>query len=338
MRPNRKSLTGVLAAVGLGVSLLASAPNAAAAAPATATPILGAQRCTSSLPVGTSSLTVSSSGVDRTVLVHVPERVKGVQWKVPLVLTLHGSFSNAQEQLQRSELAATAEEEGFLVAAPQGAITYGPGLYAWNVPGVTSAPAGQALVDDEQFLRDTVAALATLGCADPSRVVATGYSGGGRMISQWACDDPASVAAIVPVVGLRAGTPLADGVGGFTPDPASCQPSAAVRVVAFSGMADPVNPYAGGGAPYWGYGTEVAQDRWAELNDCAARITTRQLSEHVTVRDYRQCRRDARVTLYAISDAGHTWPGSGDPFTGLGLVSQEIRANDVIADLVRTQR
>ena len=35
-----------------------------------------------------------------------------------------------------------------------------------------------------------------------------------------------------------------------------------------NGTADPVNPFAGGGAPYWGYGALAVSERWADINDC----------------------------------------------------------------------
>ena len=162
MRPNRtraRVVAGALiatAAVVFAGSAQAAAPSAASAGVATA----GNAPCRPSLPVGESTITVESGGIERTVLVYVPERAAQSANRKALVLTLHGSFSNAAEQLTRSGLAATADKEGFVVAAPQGALTPAEGLYYWNVPGVTGPPPNQSLPDDEQFMRDVVAALA----------------------------------------------------------------------------------------------------------------------------------------------------------------------------------
>jgi hypothetical protein len=49
------------------------------------------------------------------------------------------SGSNPEEQMARSGLAATADEQDFVVAAPQGGVGSGTS-WAWNVPHVTTAP------------------------------------------------------------------------------------------------------------------------------------------------------------------------------------------------------
>jgi polyhydroxybutyrate depolymerase len=56
------------------------------------------------------------------------------------------------------------------------------------VPGVTLPPGEPP--DDEQFLSDVIDYLGANLCVDARRVYGTGYSGGGRMISQYVCDAP----------------------------------------------------------------------------------------------------------------------------------------------------
>ncbi|WP_328842668.1 hypothetical protein [Streptomyces sp. NBC_00258] len=75
--------------------------------------------------------------------------------------------------------------------------------------------------------------------------------------SQCACDHPDRLAAIAAVAGLRAGAPVMDADGTYVPDLAACRPGRGVPVLSFSGTADPVNPYAGGGEAYWGAGLLV---------------------------------------------------------------------------------
>ena len=182
--------------------------------------------------------------------------------RLPLVLTLHGSQSDAVEQLVRSEMPSNAERYRLCRRVP-------PGIPA-GVPRFPLERAGRHVApgpapDDEQFLSDAIDYLeGTL--LDARRVYGTGYSGGGRMISQYACDHADRLAAIAPVAGLRAGYPTT--VPGVFPDPATCTPTRPVPVIAFAGTADPVNPYPGGGAPYWQYGVPQALARWAEINGC----------------------------------------------------------------------
>ncbi|WEH12979.1 PHB depolymerase family esterase [Streptomyces sp. VNUA24] len=278
-----------------------------------------------SLQPGRTTLTVRSGGLDRVVVVYAPQRTTP-RGRLPLVLNLHGSQGTATNQLDGSQLEETAENEGFLVAAPQGAMVLGAG-YQWNVPHVTEGDGP----DDEQFLTDTITRLVRSGCADDDRVYATGYSGGARMVSQYACDHPGRLAAIAPVAGLRAGAPMTGADGGLVPDPGTCTPERPVPVVAFAGTADWINPFPGGGAAYWGYGVVAAQSRWAALDGCRRGPRDTRISEHVTRTAYTRCRGGSEVTLYAIEGGGHTWPGATVPWPPvLGTVTQEISANQIM--------
>ncbi|MEV0120462.1 PHB depolymerase family esterase [Streptomyces sp. NPDC050703] len=266
--------------------------------------------------VGDMTVPVAHGGRSYDVLVHVPRTRPG---RLPLVLNLHGSQSGGGRQLDYSAMRATAGREGFLVAAPDGVVPAGDGS-SWNVPGVTTGPR-----DDVGFLGRVIDTLGTRLCADPARVYVTGYSGGGRMASALACALPHRIAAVAPVAGLRAGSP--DPADGTRPDPGSCRPARAVPVAAFHGELDHTNPYLGGGGPAWRYSVPTAQRRWAELNGCAAMPRTRRLTPHVRRITYGGCRDGADVVLHALTDGGHTWPGSPRESAGNGHTNREIGAN-----------
>ena len=274
------------------------------------------------------ALTVTSGGRERTAIVYVPTGYNARK-PLPLVLDLHGSGSNSAEQMARSELSETAELNAFITVAPQGALPGG----RWNVPGVTTND--PTAPDDEQFLSDLIDHLQATLCIDERRVYGAGYSGGGRMISQYACDHPERVAAIAPVAGLRAGFPVNE-LNEWQPDPATCDPERSVPVITFSGTADPVNPYLGGGAPYWRYGVPAAQARWAEINDCRQGPRIQVLTEHVDQVAYEACPHNANVVMYLIENGGHVWPSS-EAFVGSGLgeVTFEIDANALIWDFFK---
>ncbi|GGX30977.1 extracellular catalytic domain type 1 short-chain-length polyhydroxyalkanoate depolymerase [Streptomyces lomondensis] len=316
-----KAFCAALTAV-CALFLPAAVPSAAAVAQGTDG---GPPRAGCDLKAGRTTLSVTSGGLQRTVLVHVPPRLEG-HGHLPMVLNLHSSQSRALWQIAISQMEQTADREGFVLVAPQGAVTAGPG-YRWNVPHV-SEPGGP---DDERFLSDTIDTLTRSGCADPRRVYATGYSGGARMVSQYACDHPGRLAAIAVVAGLRAGAPVKDASGTYLPDPSTCRPHRALPVLSFSGTADTVNPHNGGGFGYWGYGAETAQRRWAALNGCRLGPRTVQVTEHVSRVTHSACRRGARVSMYVIDGGGHTWPGSTIPLPpDSGPVNPEISANDVM--------
>ncbi|MET8978041.1 PHB depolymerase family esterase [Streptomyces sp. NPDC004539] len=300
--------------------------TAVLALPATATAEAApAARCAA--PAGLLTVPVGDSAVS----VYVPRGYTG-RHDVPLVLNLHGSGSNGVNQLAVSGLDLAADRYGFLVAVPNGGVPQpgSPDGYTWVIPGVPNTSGQYPSPDDRDdvlFLADTIDAISARLCVAENRVYATGFSGGARMTSLLACELPDRIAAIAPVAGLRAGTPTPTG-----PDPTTCAPARPVPVLTFHGQADTVNPYDGGGAGYWGYSVPTAFDTWAALDGCRTAPREHRLTEHVTLTTHPACRAGSEVTLYTVSDGGHTWPGSPYPnaFPGLGKVSYEVDAADVM--------
>ncbi|MCM2416182.1 ricin-type beta-trefoil lectin domain protein [Streptomyces sp. RKAG290] len=274
--------------------------------------------CAAGLDSGQYNTPVSYAGKTYQVLVHIPDRPAGT--RLPMVVNLHGSQSTGQGQLTYSAMATAADSNGFVVVAPTGVVPSGSG-YIWHVPYVT--PSGTR--DDVGFIRQVIDTLTVSACLDPTRIYATGYSGGGRMTSALGCMLPDRIAAIAPVAGIRSGRP--DPSGADRPDPASCAPSRAVPVIAFHGQQDATNPYDGGGDNNaWRYSVPVAQQRWAALNGCTAGPTSEQTTTHVRRTVYANCRDGADVELYTVSDGGHTWPDTPHD-NGNGTVTHEISAN-----------
>jgi polyhydroxybutyrate depolymerase len=225
----------------------------------------------------------------------------------PLVLLLHGSSGEGAAILTGSSLKAAANKHGFIIAAPTGAIHLARG-YAWNIPGVVTTSGtvpGAGDRDDVNYLLSIVDLLVKQGLADRSRVYITGISGGGRMASWLGCVASTRFAAIAPVVGLRAGTPLKSDT--TQPDPASCQPESPLPVITFAGDSDTTNPMQGGGAPYWQYPMRAAEMRWATLNRCQNSMVTKQISSAVYQELYDGCQDDAVVTAFITKGGGHTW-------------------------------
>jgi len=206
------------------------------AALTTSVPASGAvSTSTSSAGCGLSSarnatLSLKVDGFLRTVVVHRPKSSDSTS--LPLVLNLHGSGSTAVEQEGFTDMDATANSDEFIVAYPQALIPDGTG-FDWNVPnepliGGGAVPAKSA--NDVKFLTELVKILESRYCVNPERVYATGFSGGSRMVSQLACADSTTFAAVAPVSGLRR--------------PLPCATKRAVPVISFHGSADPVDPFA----------------------------------------------------------------------------------------------
>ncbi|MEP9403993.1 alpha/beta hydrolase family esterase [Sphingomonas silueang] len=249
---------------------------------------------------------IATGGAARAAAVHLP-RSENLDRPVPLVLLLHGSGASGAAMLADSRLANTADRHGFLIVAPDAGIPHDRG-HVWNIPGVPTVAGtvpGPDAPDDVAYVGAMIDRLVAAGCVDPARVYTTGLSGGGRMTSWLGCVATRRFAAIAPVVGLRAGNPLASDP--TRPDPASCRPDAPLPVVAFAGDADTTNPIRGGGAKYWSYTMHAAEMRWATLNGCTAAPTTRWVAPKVYEERYTGCRGGADVIGRITVDGGHSW-------------------------------
>ena len=266
-------------------------------------PALAAE-CLLGAPGTTQRIAVGDTG--RSMEIHVPVGVERVR-DLPLVFLLHGSGGTGAAMLESSGLAATSDHHGFLLAAPDAGIPVERG-FVWNIPGVPTITGEIPTADDADdvaFFAATIDWLAEQGCIDRERVYATGLSGGGRMTSWLGCVASDRFAAIAPVVGLRAGNPLA--ADPQRPDPATCTPEEAMPVYAFAGATDTVNPVEGGGAGYWQYPMDAALARWAELGDCQVEPETIAVSVTIAERRYAHCRDDARVIGRVVEGRGHEW-------------------------------
>jgi polyhydroxybutyrate depolymerase len=290
-RRTSRGLVAALLTAGLAALLLSAGAGASGAVAAQA----ATTGCGAS-PAGSTTLTMTIGGYQRTVVVHVPSGYNA-KTRTPLVLNMHGSGATAIDQELFSGMDAAADADHFIVAYPQGLIPDGSG-FDWNVPGEPlvggrAVPAHAA--DDVAFLTQLVGVLEHSYCVNPQRVYATGFSGGARTASQLACDAPNVFAAIAAVSGLRRPTP--------------CPARRAVPVIAFHGTADPVDPYAGHGQAYWTYSVPAAAADWAHQDGCSATPTTSHPDSGVTLSAFGGCHGGAAVELYTITGEGHEWPG-----------------------------
>jgi len=301
---------GVLAATAVPFLLFTPGAQAAGSTSASAFASAAAKVCRAGKPhaAGTTAYRLESGGVTREYLLYVPARYDG-RVRLPVIFDFHGSGSNPEEELQVSGMAAAAERHGFLVLLPVAAVRFRLGGHTWNVPPVEGMP------DDVRFADDALRHAAGRVCVDDDRVYAAGFSGGARLASELACALPGRIAALGAVGGLRA--------------PRRCD-RGIVPVVAFHGTADPVNPYAGGGPGYWGYGVDAAVHAWAAQNRCAPEPTATRVSDSVLEVAHAGCEARAEVVLYRIAGGGHTWPGSRFrfPVDRFGTTTAEIDATE----------
>jgi polyhydroxybutyrate depolymerase len=277
------------------------------------------QPSSGSVQAGWSARRLVSGDVDRCYHLYVPSGYDPAQ-PPPLVVSYHGFLSSPNTNSLLTRWSKLAEQEGFLVAYPQGSNF----PQRWDA-GPTWGAAG---VDDVQFFLDLLDDLSLAALVDPDRVYVNGFSNGGGMSVQLGCKAAGKVAALGSVAGAIVDTD-------------DCSPSRPVPVMAFHGTDDPLVPYAGGpmegwllrfaagatnapvffaGAPDWVAG-------WAEQNGCSAEPEAIPPQGDTQGIRYTGCDEGAQVIFHTIEDGGHTWP-RGRPIPFMGKTSRDVDATE----------
>ncbi|MFZ5909654.1 MAG: alpha/beta hydrolase family esterase [Chloroflexota bacterium] len=246
------------------------------------------------------TLTLTVDGLERSYILHAPDSYDGRR-PVPLVLDFHGGGGDATNQWRVSDFDQLADQEGFIVAYPNGTGRLGDKVLTWN-GGACCGYAMTNNIDDVAFIRALVAHLQASYNIDPKRIYATGLSNGGIMSYRLACEASDLFAAIGPVAG--------------TLNYKRCEPSQAVSVIHFHGTNDSHLPYEGGYGPDSVAGVLFASvkdsiDFWLAANQC---LPTSQIESFADIQhEIYVCAQGTAVELYTIIGGKHAWPGSSGP-------------------------
>jgi polyhydroxybutyrate depolymerase len=148
-------------------------------------------------PLANSLNTLTHDGIARTYLLHVPPGYSSAR-PVPLVIGLHGYTSSSTSFEGQSGLSQKADQEGFIVAYPDGLrypwTTSNP--QAWNAGGPYEQWTGGA--DDVGFIDQMVELIRRHYAIDSARIFVTGHSNGSRMAYRVGHGLACKVAAIAP--------------------------------------------------------------------------------------------------------------------------------------------
>ena len=246
---------------------------------------------TSALQPGETTETIQVGSATRTYILHIPASYDG-QTPVPLVIDFHGILMSSTLQRNFSGFAGLSDQEGFIVAFPEGTDT------AFNV-GIccTSSTA----VDDIGFARAIADHLSEQGCIDQKRIHATGYSMGGGMAMYLACNAADRFASI------------AYSAFDLMPEEDEpCHPSRPIAELAFRSTGDPVVAYAGAvdtvppnGNPnlVTFIGAQANLEKWASLDGC----TGSPEDAGGGCQYYRQCNDGVEVGLCTKQGGGHDY-------------------------------
>ena len=239
----------------------------------------------------------------------------------PLMVVLHGHPDTAVGISLITQMNPVAEENGFIVAYPNG---IGNGWYY--------LPGQEEQIPDEQFLRDMIDEMALDLNIDRNRVYVTGFSNGGFMTENLACNAP-DVFAAFAVVGATIYQDLDE----------VCEGTPAVPMLLMHGTADVSVPWEGqfsmsqAGLVATGSVPETV-DFWVNHNGCNAESDTRidvpqgDEATRVGIFPFSGCDDGSTLLFYAIDGGGHNWPGNPgviDPQIA-GTVNEDIEASEEI--------
>ena len=292
--------------------------DAGTSGPSTSGPFTCSDKTAAS--AGESTLTLTSGGLARTALVHLPpgyDPTKGAT----LVLNFHGYTSDGMQQMVITRMNAAADARGNVI------VVYPFGIAnSWNA-GDCCGDAWTNSVDDVRFVKDMLSQLESRYCVDPKHVFATGFSNGGFLSYRLACEMADVFGAIAPVSGVM-GEPAA-----------SCSPSRPMPVLHFHGTSDPVVRYDGGtpispvelgsAGPVSFRSVRETMDIWRTNDGCLGAPKTIYAKGDATCQSWGSCRGGAAVALCTLAGDGHTWPG-GVPIPFLGGTSSDISASDAM--------
>lgn len=268
---------------------------------------------------GISTKTLDVQGVPRQYRVAVPEDPTAKR-PLPLILNFHGANSSAVGQAVYSQLEEKGPARGFVVVTPNAG---DPPV--WDDPATrpkrTFVEASDANLTFTSALIDN--ARATL-CIDPRRIYATGFSNGAGMSAYLGCKLSGQLAAIAPVSGVNLAEP--------------CPRGTPMSVIAFHGTGDASVAYGGGLGAVAGLpdkdlpSVETAVQAWAGRAGCRTKPARQAIGTEVQRSAYRGCARGTSVVLYAVTNGGHTWPGSNIDVPMNGHTTQDINAADLILE------
>ncbi|OYT26975.1 MAG: poly(3-hydroxybutyrate) depolymerase [Candidatus Altiarchaeales archaeon ex4484_96] len=278
------------------------------------------------LKPGDYEYTIKQGNKERIYLLHVPSSYNGNPAK--LVLAFHGGMGSAEVMAKNYDWIPKSEEEGFIVAFPNGASRLPSGkLATWNA-GRCCGYADKSNSDDVGFVKLIIEDIKKKAQID--KIYATGMSNGGMLSHRLACEMSDVFTAIAAVAG--------------TNNYDNCNPKNPISILHIHGLQDDHVLFYGGRGPaaiedvnFTSVSDTISG--WLARNSCSS-DPTRVLDEENAYCDlYSGCDNNVQVKLCVALDGGHSWPGiktSPNPLER-SPPPQAFSATDIIWDFFSTK-
>jgi polyhydroxybutyrate depolymerase len=161
---------------------------------------------------------------DRSYRIRMPDGPPG-GGRIGAILLAHGHRDTAANVMTEGEVTAAVAGLGVALIAPQ---SVGPG---WNLPGQPGGP--RPGIDEMGYFDALVADVTRRFPIDPARIMASGFSAGGMLVWNLACQRAGLFAGFAPVAGTF-----------WTPAPQTC-PTGPATILHAHGTEDPTVPLRG---------------------------------------------------------------------------------------------
>ncbi len=248
---------------------------------------------------------ISHQEKKRRFILHLPKSYGGKE--VPLIIFLHGAGGNSEVSQSFTNFNQVSNDNGFIVAYPQGFFEKSPNSFVWAA--ARGLPADSAGIDDVGFIDKLVTNLKGQYKINAKKIYLCGFSNGGFLTQRIAFEKNQQFAAF----GSLGATMSQNKYG-------SGDPGRAIPMMFVLGSSDPLVPYNGGIAgasttlPI--VGIEKAVSFWVTNNNCQTTIPSIDLpnksmddNSTVTLYEYTNGNCNSKVIFYKINGGGHTWPG-----------------------------
>lgn len=301
----KRNLTGIVAWVTLAILVVAAGAQQAAA-----------QRIERSFNHG---------GLTRSYVAYLPSDLSSKStW--PVIMAFHPGFATSRYPERTMALHETAQARNFIIVYPDGY------KRAWNVEYCCGISDDRG-IDDIGFVQAIMADLRNVAPVEP-KFYATGFSNGAMFTYYLLCKKSSLIAAAAPYGAVLDWQRV------------QCNPSEPVPILHIHGEDDPNAPFSGGTTEgnKAGYQQPVMQNLtyWGSAFRCSGSRQSSLIPNVPPCEVRTGCNEGVEVTLCAIPDLGHIWPGAEENVVtrrmGLGEARPDINGTQIVMDFFESQR
>lgn len=281
----------------------------------------------------TKDCSITIDGLERTYLIHLPEKSTSVN-NLPLVFVFHGGGGTGKQIMKETGFNKISDKDKFIVVYPNGENK------GWN--DGRGEPIEKTIFNDVKFISILIDTITKQYNIDTNRIFSTGISNGGFFSFYLAYKMSNKFLAVAPVTAnipknLKEKYTLENPVSLFL----------------INGTKDPLVKYEGGKIGFKfgkSRGTSISTDEtisiFKKLIKCSDNPKAEEIPDKIeddecyaTKYTYSGGINNTEVVLIKIENGGHTWPGGSQylPKKLIGNTCKDFKASEVIWEFFKSR-